>query len=328
MLKALKFVAGAVAKKDLIPSMQHFCIENGIIRAYNGSIGISCPIPLDINCKPKAIPLVQAISQCNEDYPVSLTLTTNGNLRIQNGPYKVTVDCIQEETPHVHAEGDIIHFNGESLRRAFEALQPFIGTDASRPFANGILLHGQSAFATNNVIVVEYWLGTELPFTINIPNDAVKEILRVGEDPIYCQLTKNSVTFHFENDRWIRTGLYNDQWPEVTKILDVEDNAIEVNYGFFPGLEAIRPFVGKLQEVYLSSNMISTSLNKDVGAHYELVDFNYEGCYTISMLELLRGVALRIDFSAYPKPCIFYGDMLRGAIIGRHYPKAENEVSH
>jgi len=34
------------------------------------------------------------------------------------------------------------------------------------------------------------------------------------------------------------------------------------------------------------------------------------------MLNLLNGNANSIDWSAYPSPCMFFGDRLRGAIVG------------
>ncbi|QFR59683.1 hypothetical protein P6F33_gp82 [Pseudomonas phage Quinobequin-P09] len=47
-----------------------------------------------------------------------------------------------------------------------------------------------------------------------------------------------------------------------------------------------------------------------------MVGFPFEGVYQIEMLKLLKDVAQKIDFSAYPNPCLFYGDRLRGAIVG------------
>jgi hypothetical protein len=34
------------------------------------------------------------------------------------------------------------------------------------------------------------------------------------------------------------------------------------------------------------------------------------------MLKLLEGVATHADFTRYPNPTLFFGDRLRGAIIG------------
>jgi len=320
MLKDLKFVQGAVAKKDLIPGMTHFVIENSTIRSYNGTLALCSGIQLDIDCKPNAEQLVDAISNCSDDHSLVITLTEKNRLRITNGPFSVLVDCLEEATPHVQPQGEVINYSGSEVREAFNALLPFVGDDASRPWTNGILLSGSSAFATNNVIVVEYWLGTKLPFTINLPREAIREVLRIGEDPTHCQLDHNSITFHYADDKWIRSGLYDTGWPELTKILEVDFDPVLVNPEFFEALEAVKPFVDKIGNVYFENGAIVTHLD-DTGAKYALDDFPFTGAYAVSMLQLLNGVIDCIDWSLYPRPCLFYGKMMRGAIIGRHHPR-------
>ena len=140
MLKELKFVQGAVAKKEFIPAMTHFAIKNGRVRAYNGTLALCSPSPFDIDCKPKAIQLVQAISKCED--VVNLSMTPAGRLRIESGKFRAFVDCVDQETVHVMPQGQILPINGEELLKAFSTLSPFIGNDASRPWTNGILLRG------------------------------------------------------------------------------------------------------------------------------------------------------------------------------------------
>lgn len=41
-----------------------------------------------------------------------------------------------------------------------------------------------------------------------------------------------------------------------------------------------------------------------------------KGIFNIDMLQILKGVANKIDFTKYPKPCPFLGDRIRGVIIG------------
>lgn len=323
MLDELKFVQSAVSRKALIPGMMHFAIEQGTIRSYNGNLALSSSIDFDIDCKPKADQLIDAISLCSKDFPTTITMTEFGKLRIQNGPFRVLVDCLDEPTPHVLPEGDIINFSGVELRKALVSLLPFVGDDASRMWTNGILLDGKSAFATNNVIVVEYWLGTPFPFTINLPSTAAKEIIRIEEDPIYAQITPDSITFHYGNNKWIRTGLYDKKWPEVTKILDIEGDPKPIHPDFFNGLQIIKPFLDKIGNVYFEKNNLCSHYEDVVGAKYALHEFPYKGVYALEMLELLQGIAYTIDWSLYPKPCPFFGNMLRGAIIGRHDPRED-----
>jgi DNA polymerase III sliding clamp (beta) subunit (PCNA family) len=328
MLAELKFVLGAVAKKDLVPMMTHFAIEDGTIRSYNGQLALCSPIAINLNCKPKAHALTQAIANCSPDHVVTLSMTETGRLRIANGPYRAIIECTEEEFPRVLPNGDIIPVHGESLLRAFRNIQPFIGNDASRTWSNGVLLHGKSAFATNNVIMVEYWIGTDLPFTVNIPRECVREVLRVGETPTSCQLDDSSITFHFPNGKWIRSSLYGTNWPEAAeRMFDVVANPIEIHPEFFNAIESISSFTDKINNVYFKTNEITSQRDGgEEGASYALDNFPYRGAYALPMLELLNGTVEKIDWSLYPKPCIFYGDNMRGAIIGRWI--SDDELEH
>lgn len=325
MLSELRFVGGAVAKKEFIPAHKHFSIDKGTIRAYNGHLALSSPIAFDIDCKPHAAQLIQAINNCSPDHTITMSMTDGGRLRIVNGPYKAFVDCLQEETPHVEPAGDLIPIDGATLRKALECVEPFIGKDASRTWTNGVLLSGGSALATCNVIVVEYWLGgVQLPFTVNVPRDAIREVLRVDEDPSHVQIHENSITFRYPSDRWIRTQLW-EEWKvvdHVRKILAEPNNPLPIGDEFFKALDTVKPFLNKQNEIFFRDGGLHSSLYEEgaeSSASYQLNNFPYEGCYSAPMVKLLDGVVEKIDWTGYPNPCLFYGagGMLRGAIIGR-----------
>lgn len=314
MLKELKFVQGAVARKDFIPALTHFRIEGGHVRSFNGTLALSSPISFDIDCTPKAQPFVKAIQNCNET--VSLSMTATGRLRVQSGKFKAFIPCVEEETPHVKPEGDFFDIDGDALLAALKTVAPFIGNDASRPWSNGVLLKGQSAYATNNVVLVEYWTGSNFPFPINIPGLAVKEMLRIGEPPIAAQATDKSISFLYEDERWVRSALYETDWPDLTRILDVPANADTLDDEVFDALTVVKPFVDDMGRIYFTGHGITTSFGNDDGASYDIEGFTHEGVYQLEMLSLLKGRAQSIDFTLYPKPAIFYGERLRGAIIG------------
>lgn len=314
ILESLRFVQGSVAKKDFLPAMTHFVIENGTVRGYNGCIALCSPISFDIDCKPHAIELVHAVSHCDET--IVMSMTDAGRLRLVAGNYKAFVKCVTEETPHVLPEGESVTLPGEQMLHALKVIEPFIGEDASRPWSNGVLLRGQSAFATNNVCLIEVWLGAEFPRTVNVPHAAVKEILRIGEVPTHAQLAQNSITFHYSDKRWIRSQLFNTEWPDLHRILEGESNPQPIDERLFLGLEKIRKRADAMNRVFIKGGVLSTVEDDGEGAQYTVPGLQCEGAYAIPMLELLKGVATRIDFTTYPKPCLFYGQSLRGAIIG------------
>lgn len=314
MLNELRFVQGAVAKKDFIPAMTHFEIKDGEVRAYNGSLALCSPIPFDLECKPKAIPLVRAIGNCTET--IQLSLTSAGRLRVQSGGFRAFIDCTDDLTPHVGPEGEDVELDGEALLRAFTTLSPFIGDDASRPWSNGVLLQGASAFATNNVTLVEYWAGTQWPRTVNVPRAAIKEALRIGEPPTRAQFAAASLTLHYENGRWLRTQLLEPAWPNTGALLDVPSTPQPLPDALFQALEAIAPFEDKLGRIYFRDGAVHTHAEEDLGAVYEVPGLVGGPIFNRGMLLSLRGAATTIDFGPYPKPAPFFGNQLRGLIIG------------
>lgn len=317
MLKVLKFVQGAVAKKDFVPALTHFAIENGTVRGYNGMVALCSPIPFHIDCKPRADTLVRAIANCSET--VQMHMTPSNRLSIKSGKFKAFVECIEGDTPHVEPEGEFHNVDGSVLLDAIKRLLPFVGDDASRPWSNGILFNGVSAFATNNIVLVEYWIGGSFPHAINIPRAALKEMVRIGEAPLQVQLSDNSVSFHYADGRWLRTQLFSSDWPDLAKVLNQEHGpTTEIPQVLFDGIRTLKPFTDKLGRVYFSEGVASTVETADAeGAAFESEDLPGKGIYSVSMLELLEGVAVRADWTGYPGPCIFYGaDRLRGAIIG------------
>lgn len=314
MLKELKFVSGAVAKKEFIPAITHFCIENGTVRAYNGTLALSSPIACDINCKPKAVPMVNAIARCSET--ITMSVTPTGKLSIKSGPFRALIECVPEETvqAHVMPEGERIEFDGQALLTALKTILPFVGNDASRPWATGILLKGQSAYATNNVCLIEYWVGAQFPHVVNVPRPAVVEMIRINEAPTHAQLTDTSITFHYGDGRWIRSQLFATDWPDVERLLDGESHPKSIPAELFDGLKVVKPFMGKLGQIFINEAFMHTHQDISEGATFDLAWFESGTSFSLDMLLLLEGVAKTADFSMYPSPCAFFGDRLRGVI--------------
>jgi hypothetical protein len=242
-------------------------------------------------------------------------LASNGKLSIRSGDFSVYVDCTNEEFPLVQPQGAAIKPTGNILE-ALEKLAPYIGEDASRPWARGILFRGSSAFATNNIVATEYWLGYQFPVDLNIPETVVYELLRIGEEPTLLQMDENCVTFHFSNDRWLRTQLLATTWPDVSKLLDKESNQTPLPEQFYSGLTKILPFIDEHERVYFHKDKIATSVVESSGAAVEIPGMLEGPIFNVKQLQKLEGIVKTIDFSQYPDPCIFYGDYLRGAILG------------
>lgn len=318
MLDELRFVQGAVARKDLgVPGLSHFCIKDKRVIGYNGAIALSSPIDVTLSCAPKAAPFLAAIRTCKDT--IELHITPNGRLSVRSGRFNAFVDCLEDQDyPRIAPEGETVKLGGGILE-ALASLAPFIAVDASRPWARGILFRGASAYATNNIIVAERWLGYQFPLEINIPEEAVSELLRIGDEPTHLQVSENSITFHFEGGRWLRSQLLTTAWPDVSPILNRPSNPSPLPAEFFSALEDISPFTDDQERVFFLPDAVSTVPEGDTGAKVLVTGIPGGGCYNIKQVRHLEGIVKEIDLTLYPDPCLFFGDKLRGAIVGMRF---------
>lgn len=312
MLSELQFVQGSVARKDFTPALVHFHIHNGRVQGYNGILSLSCPIDLDLDVTPNAMQLIKAVRGCKE--AIALSMTSGGRLAIKSGNFKAFVECFPGGFPEIHATGKAVAIPPTFLE-ALRVLAPCVAEDASRQWARGVLFRGQSAFATNNVVLVEYYLGTDFPFEVNIPLAAVDEILRIGELPEDMLFEENAVTFRYSGERWLRTQLYTTQWPDLTKVLYAESSPVTSPITV-EHIDELLPFLDETGRLYLKPGELATSLEEGIGAKLEIPELQATGVFSAKMLRLALEVQDRIDLTTYPAPCHFIGKNLRGAIIG------------
>lgn len=317
MLNDLKFVQGAVAKKDYVPALTHFHIGEGRIYGFNGVLAISTPTDLAVTATPKAASFVKAVERIPDDTEVVLNLTEAGRLSVKAGKFRAYVECHEDSggVVKVAPAGELVPLP-PGILPVLRVLAPFMGIDASRPWAMGILLTGQSAFATNNVVLVEHWLPLVFPTPLVIPAEAIKEMLRINVDPVSIQLERAAVTFHYPNGAWLRTSLAVGEWPDLSRVLDRDHNAEPFPEGFFDAVNRLDAFAKDGNRLYLRPGIVATSPHEGDGALVEIDDLDAEGIHFLNMMSKLDGVATSIDFGMWPMPCLFFGDMLRGAIIG------------
>lgn len=324
MIDELRFIAGAVAKKDYVEELTHVRIRNGWIQSFNGTVSAACKIALDINVMPLASSLINAIRACDET--VALSITKTGKLSIKSGSFRCFVKCLEPENEDLQMfptpEGDFIEVTPEFME-SLKTCAPFMATDASRPWAMGVIFTGKSAYATNNVMLIQHWHGIDLGVDVTIPAEAVNELLRRREEPTHIQVSDSSLTVWFGRDKWFRTQLLVDQFPETlpTLLEATGEPPIPVeNYpGFFEAIEKLRPFVDEASAIHVMNGALSTTGElHDDGASVAVDNLVGDSCWHFKHLLLLKDVAVSIDLTQYPKPARFLGHnkRVRGIFMG------------
>jgi hypothetical protein len=101
----------------------------------------------------------------------------------------------------------------------------------------------------------------------------------------------------------------------IGSLLDAPSNPAPIPEGFFEGLATISGMADGTSRVYLRDGALRTHADHDEGAAWD-IDLPAEGLYNLKMMSLLDSVVSTIDLSLYPGPALFFGERLRGAIIG------------
>lgn len=317
IIQALKFAQGAIRKNNVMPELEHYQIKNGKVVGYNGFIALSSPIDLDFSALPKADLFYRAIEA--SDTAVALSLTKSGRVLIQSGKFKAFVPCIEKPVHEVAPSGES-YPAPPKLVASFRRMLPFISEDAARPWAMGLLVSHGAYTATNNIVILQLWDGHKLP-TFNCPRFVVQEICRIGEQPDRVQFNGSSVTFHYQDGRWLHSQLLADQWPEETmnRILNATSAPVEVPRELFEATKKMAPFAADgWSAVYFRDGGVGTSrsFEDQDGVFIDVEGIPDGPIFSLRALNMIAPECTKIDFSLYPAPCIFYGENSRGAIVG------------
>lgn len=316
MIAALKFVQGAVAKKDFVPALTHFRIHKRKVRGFNGSLGICAPINIDLDIAPRAVDFVRAINACTEE--IALHMADNGKLCVRSGKFKTFVECVPpEQFPFFEPMGQTVSVK-PGLVSALKLLEPFIASNPSKPWACGILFNGECAYATNNVIFLEHWVGSRFPAPVNIPASAIRELVRIGKDPVSMLVSGERVCFNYEKGEWLSTQLLTEPWPDVAGLLSkLAKTTYKPPEEMWEAIEAALPFADEINRVFFKGNRVSTTPEDDkTGTTVKAEGVPEKGCFNGEQLLALRKLGTTFGFEHYPQAVPFFGSKTRGLIAG------------
>jgi hypothetical protein len=317
ILDALKFVKNGYARTDLVPKLCHYTIKNKRVTAFNGTIAISSPIELDLDIAPSAIHFHKCIEACED--VISITVEKD-KIRVKSGGFKSLVKCIPtNEVSTIIPTGKRYEVPSDFVDNV-KKLLPIIENECYdvKIYSIGLSFVGQSAIATNNIVLVEYWIGTDLP-SITIPKKCIEQICKYGEPIKYVLVSNDMIFFFYEDERWIASKLIVTDLPNFAAVLNREVIPRPFPDGFFHALEKLGRFTDEAGKLTLMSGIGQTGdgSEADPEASIEIpgLELAENVLFNVNQLLKLKNIASSICFE-YGKACLFYGDKLRGAIVG------------
>lgn len=318
MLDALKFVQGSLDRKGLVEEFTHYRIRDGFVMGYNGRVSMCCPIETDLDITPKGLEFAKALHHCHDT--VALSVTGAGRVSIRSGPFRSLVPQSEKPFPEVQPSGEPFALP-EGFLLALKMLLGFTAEDASRPWSQGIFFAHDKAYATNNVVVCDMPLGTNVPYPVNIPKYAIREMLRIGTEPESCLVDKSSVSFIYGEDKWLRSNLLSCEWPNVPELMDSFEwgTMAEVTPEFLNAVETITSFTGDVDRALLTPDTVCTHSDDQQGTAIQ-VETHVDGACGYNATQLHKCLSVATSYRLGDRHGHFTGENgLRGVIAAMRF---------
>lgn len=238
---------------------------------------------------------------------------------ISKGKFRARIQ-LQDPTPYptFAVTGDETDIGVETFR-ALRRLQPFVSTDASRPWACGIFFDGEYVYATNNIVLARQPL--IVPYSFVLPAFTFDELLRATSEVSRVTITRNAVRFIMANGVSLHSVLINEtgRWPDVRRLIENQDTfgRQPIPEGMKAAVETMVPLCDNMQipRINLHAKGLSTE-EGSTAAKYEEWEFPEASFNAKPLLDVLA-IADQINFESYPGPCYFTGpNNIEGLVVG------------
>lgn len=298
-----------------------YCIMgNNKAVAFNMILAAGTVIDEDFQACPHMGLFSAALDQCGQEYQI--TQLSAEKLLVRSGGFQAYIPCISGDSLSWPIPDAPLAPASDALTAAIWKVAPLVSTKAKTVLEGSIQLNNGSCIATNRRVVIEAWHGIEMPNGLLIPRIAANVLHKAKKKLVSFGLSKETLTFHFDDNTWLRTQLYQDRPMNMTRLF-MAVSPRPVVPGLFEAVRKVAPFSDErsvfIHDCYVSSHrpgtvQLGSSLSEPIqGTHasrnYGIDDLNL----VASLAERWDEVSLDNNLATY-----FEGQSLRGVITHGH----------
>jgi hypothetical protein len=314
LLQAIKTINTVLSKDGQIYET-HVRLENNWASAQTQILSIGEKITEDLNACPNAHTLEAALAKCGQS--VSIT-QLDTKLSIKSDKFRALVPCLPSENlPRAYPDPPVAALD-DRLKASLLAVAP-LALDENSVVTASVLIHAGTVTATDRKVIIQSWHGIDLPPNLAIPKAVINPLIKNAKKLKAFGFSRGSVTFHFEDDSWLKSQMMAEQWPDVSRILDRPCNAWPLPEDFYIGVKSLEPF-SEDGFVHFDANKMLSHSEESLGASYEVYGLPKGPAFNIKQLKMIEPFAQKVDFLAdgpNGKCLMFFGDKVRGMIAGR-----------
>lgn len=329
LLAALKFVAVAQKKAGTV-QQQFGMISGNWAAASNEVLTVATKVEEDLTACPHTYQLIDALSKVGED--LSITQLSPTSLAVVSGAFRALIPCVGFGDVAITGPDERCAVIDDRIKAAFEAVLPLATDGAQHAHLAAVLLQSGSAIATNGHVLVEYWHGIDLPPGMLVPKASAVAIAKAGKALTGFGYSGASATFWFEDDSFIKTQLFGEQYPNYQIVFNCEGlNPWPVPEEFYKAVRSIESF-SRSGIVYFEDGMLASNEQETEASTYKIEGLPEGMGFNAKYLLMVEPSFKNVHFDEDSNKAYFFGENVRGVLMGidrnsatPHNAEASNE---
>jgi hypothetical protein len=293
----------------------HILLQDHWAIAHNQVIGIGEKIKEDFFACPNAILLKEALAKCGQNLSIT---QLEQKLSIKSDKFRALVPCVPSENiTRIKPDASVASLD-DRLKLSLEAAS-ILHYDENNLLTASVLVHNGCVSTTDRKVILQHFHGIDLPPNLVLPKAIIDPVLKNPKKLVGFGYSNNSCTFHYEDESWLKSQFYIEQWPDIDRILDKKINAWPLPENFYTAVKALEPFSDD-GFVYFDSGMMRSHPDEGLGASYEIYGLPKGPAFSIKQLKMIEPYIKTVDFlvpHGNHHMMMFYGEGCRGGIAGR-----------
>jgi len=312
LLAALKFIAIAQKKTGTV-QQQFGMIRGNWAASSNGVLTVATKIEEDLAACPHTYQLIDALSKVGED--LSITQLSPTSLAVVSGALRALIPCVAFNEISIIGPDERCAVIDDRIKAAFEAVMPLATDGAQHAHLAAVFLQAGSAVATNGHVLAEYWHGIDLPPML-IPKASAVAIVKAGKALTGFGYSGPSATFWFEDDSFIKTQLFAEQFPNYQPLFACEGlNPWPVPDEFYKAVRSIESF-SRSGIVYFENGMLASNEQETEASTYKIEGLPEGMGFNAKYLLTVEPSFKKVHFDEQSNKAFFFGENVRGVLMG------------